>query len=157
MSGIDGYHAWRWIFILEGILTTVVGFASYFIVPDFPEDSSWLTTDEKAYIKARLAAEQDPTPIENPSALNQILLVLKDPKVLLGGLINFALIGPAYSNYALIHTHLSRLPANLFFRLQLFRPHCDSYLQIHPYRNPAALRPTQRRRLFLRPPNRSAF
>ena len=157
MNGISGYHAWRWIFILEGILTSIIGFASYFMVPDFPENSSWLTTDEQAYIKARLAAEQDPTPIEDQSAEKHFLLILKDRQVLLGGLIYFALIVPAYSNYAPIHTSLFRLPADLFPRLQLFRPHRNQYLQLHPYRNPAAHRPTQRRCLFFRSANRSAF
>ena len=94
MNNIRGYHAWRWIFILEGILTCVIALAAYFFVPDFPEHSSWLTPDELALIEARLAAEQDATPSGTP--VSSVLVVLKDLNVLLGGLIYFALIVPAY-------------------------------------------------------------
>lgn len=96
MNNIRGYHAWRWIFILEGILTCLIALAAYFVVPDFPEHSSWLNADELAMIQARLATEQDTTPSGTPAALPSILLVLKDPKVLLGGLMYFSLIVPAY-------------------------------------------------------------
>jgi MFS family permease len=33
MDGLRGYHGWRWIFILEGTLTTVVGIVFLFIFP----------------------------------------------------------------------------------------------------------------------------
>lgn len=39
MSGIRGYGGWRWIFILEGIATVVIAFASYWLVPDWPGKS----------------------------------------------------------------------------------------------------------------------
>lgn len=94
MNNIRGYHAWRWISILEGILTFIIALAAYFFVPDFPENSSWLTGDELALIEARLAAKQDATP--NGTSVSSVLAVLKDSKGLLGGLICFALIVPAY-------------------------------------------------------------
>lgn len=132
MNNIRGYHAWRWIFILEGILTCVVAFAAYFIVPDFPEHSSWLSADELAFIEARLATEQEVTPNDTTATLSSILVVLKDPKVLLGGLIYFALIVPAYGfayfaptvietyHYTAIQTQLHSVPpsaAAFFFAL----------------------------------------
>jgi MFS family permease len=33
MDGLRGYHGWRWIFILEGVLTTVVGILFLFTFP----------------------------------------------------------------------------------------------------------------------------
>ena len=41
MDHLGGYRAWRWIFILEGILTCVVAILFFFIIPDFPEDVKW--------------------------------------------------------------------------------------------------------------------
>ena len=35
MDGMKGYSGWRWIFILEGVLTCVVSFA-WFFVSNFP-------------------------------------------------------------------------------------------------------------------------
>ena len=32
MKGVGGLNGWRWIFILEGILTVVVSAAAYFFI-----------------------------------------------------------------------------------------------------------------------------
>jgi hypothetical protein len=31
MDGVGGYEGWRWIFILEGIFTILIGGASYWM------------------------------------------------------------------------------------------------------------------------------
>ncbi|KAF2097064.1 MFS general substrate transporter [Rhizodiscina lignyota] len=49
MDGIRGYHGWRWIFILEGLLTICVATASYFLISDTPQEVKWLTDEEKRY------------------------------------------------------------------------------------------------------------
>lgn len=54
MDGIHGYAGWQWIFILEGLATTVVGGIAFIVVPDFPETAKWLSADEREYIQARL-------------------------------------------------------------------------------------------------------
>jgi MFS family permease len=46
MRGVGGYEGWRWIFILEGILSVAVGIASFFLLPDSPGTASWLKPDE---------------------------------------------------------------------------------------------------------------
>ncbi|KAJ6114822.1 hypothetical protein N7486_000600 [Penicillium sp. IBT 16267x] len=50
MDGVGGLEGWRWIFILEGILTVVVAAASYFFVWDEPATATFLTEDEKKVI-----------------------------------------------------------------------------------------------------------
>lgn len=54
MDGVGGYAGWRWIFILEGLLTIVVAVISFFVLYDFPETASFLTTEEKAWVIYRL-------------------------------------------------------------------------------------------------------
>jgi MFS family permease len=61
MSGISGYGGWRWIFILEGIATVVISFASYWLVPDWPETAKFYTEDERAYWIRRLALDSEDT------------------------------------------------------------------------------------------------
>jgi hypothetical protein len=39
MDGINGLRGWQWIFIIEAIPTLVLSIATYFILPDFPENS----------------------------------------------------------------------------------------------------------------------
>ncbi|KFX97714.1 hypothetical protein O988_04712 [Pseudogymnoascus sp. VKM F-3808] len=54
MDGIGGYEGWRWIFILEGLLTVVTAFAAFFVVHDFPHTASFLTVEERAWASNRL-------------------------------------------------------------------------------------------------------
>ena len=96
MNGMRGYQGWRWIFILEGTLTCVVSFSFFFLLPDFPENSKWLTKEEKAYVTARLEADQGRSAAERKITLQDIARVLKDPKIFLAGLSYFGLIVPAY-------------------------------------------------------------
>ncbi|KAJ4290487.1 hypothetical protein N0V90_010704 [Kalmusia sp. IMI 367209] len=54
MDGIGDLEGWRWIFILEGILTVVVAVIAYFTLFDFPETASFLTEEERAFVVFRL-------------------------------------------------------------------------------------------------------
>ncbi|UJO23810.1 MFS transporter prlL [Fulvia fulva] len=57
MDGVGGYGDWRWIFIIEGLATTIVGIACKWFVPDWPETVTWLHREEKELLTARLAAD----------------------------------------------------------------------------------------------------
>ncbi|KAH4221103.1 hypothetical protein HBI06_161990 [Parastagonospora nodorum] len=54
MDGVGGQSGWRWIMILEGIPTFVLGIATWFILPDNPETAYFLNAQEKVYAAARL-------------------------------------------------------------------------------------------------------
>ncbi|CAI6092922.1 unnamed protein product [Clonostachys chloroleuca] len=54
MDGVGGLEGWRWIFILEGIVTVVVASASFFLLYDFPETASFLTEEERQFVIYRL-------------------------------------------------------------------------------------------------------
>ncbi|KAL8712716.1 MAG: hypothetical protein Q9225_006893, partial [Loekoesia sp. 1 TL-2023] len=61
MKGIGGLNGWRWIFILEGILTALVAIASYFFVTNYPLTAKFLSDKERAFIHARLKSDSDAT------------------------------------------------------------------------------------------------
>jgi cyanate permease len=48
---------WRWIFIIEGLLTIVVAISFKFIVVDWPEKASFLTPSERALLIKRLSID----------------------------------------------------------------------------------------------------
>ncbi|KAL4931455.1 major facilitator superfamily domain-containing protein [Aspergillus undulatus] len=50
MDGVGNYAGWRWIFILEGILTVLVGVVAPFAMYDFPETAKFLTDEERKYV-----------------------------------------------------------------------------------------------------------
>ncbi|KAL3481380.1 major facilitator superfamily domain-containing protein [Aspergillus californicus] len=58
MDGLANYAGWRWIFIMEGLLTCLIGVAGYIFMVNFPgqSDKVWgfLTPRESAYIVRRL-------------------------------------------------------------------------------------------------------
>ncbi|KAL4931029.1 major facilitator superfamily domain-containing protein [Aspergillus undulatus] len=60
MDGIGGLEGWRWIFIMEGLITVVMGAAAPFILPDSPRAKTtkrWMDESEAEYILARLSVQ----------------------------------------------------------------------------------------------------
>ncbi|MCJ1458226.1 hypothetical protein MMC28_008597 [Mycoblastus sanguinarius] len=96
MQGLRGYSGWRWIFILEGLLTIVLAFLSYFMIVDFPEDATWLTEDEREFMQARLM--NDSNEKREPSSMKAGLCAhFKDYKSYLVALLFFGENIVAYS------------------------------------------------------------
>ncbi|KAL5339839.1 major facilitator superfamily domain-containing protein [Aspergillus crustosus] len=59
MDGVGGYEGWRWIFILEGLATVVLGVACFFLLIDTPALSSrWLAPDEIQYLELSMFIKQ---------------------------------------------------------------------------------------------------
>ncbi|KAL4917720.1 histidine phosphatase superfamily [Aspergillus aurantiobrunneus] len=50
MDGISGLKGWRWIMIIEGIPTTVIGVATWFFLADDPETAYYLNDEERALV-----------------------------------------------------------------------------------------------------------
>lgn len=57
MEGVAGLHAWRWIMIIEGLPTFVLGIACWFIMADDPDTAYYLNDEEKEMIVSRRAAQ----------------------------------------------------------------------------------------------------
>lgn len=57
MRDVAGISAWRWLFILEGIPSCLSSVLVWFILPDFPEEATWLSPREKEIAAARLISE----------------------------------------------------------------------------------------------------
>lgn len=96
MEGIRGYQGWRWVFILEGALTMFVSFFFFFLLPNFPEETKWLAKDEKDFVATRLQAEQGNSARDRSITLRDVGNVFKDYKILVGCVMYFGLIVPAY-------------------------------------------------------------
>ena len=86
MDGMRGLANWRWIFILEGIATILVGFVAFFLVTDFPEEASWLTEEEKKFVIAKTGADEVHTLILTSS---DFFSFFSDPRNYLGAIMYF--------------------------------------------------------------------
>lgn len=80
MNGVGHYAGWRWIFIIEGLLTIVVGALAYLFITNYPATASFLTPTEKNYVVARLAADSDASNHEGFTWAN-VRHALADPAV----------------------------------------------------------------------------
>lgn len=54
MNGVGGYEGWRWIFILEGIVTLVAGLLAFIWFPSFPAKAAFLTEEERQFVIHRV-------------------------------------------------------------------------------------------------------
>ncbi|KAJ6080201.1 hypothetical protein N7467_009954 [Penicillium canescens] len=84
MDGIAGKAGWEWIFIIEGLLTCVLGIGSYIFLVDFPEQSpkSWkfLNETEASFVIARIENDRADASVE-PFSMGKYLANGKDSKV----------------------------------------------------------------------------
>ncbi|KAK6437668.1 hypothetical protein LTR95_006128 [Oleoguttula sp. CCFEE 5521] len=53
-DGTNGLEGWRWIFIVEGIITSSVSVLAYFVIPELPEKTSMFNAEEQAVLLERL-------------------------------------------------------------------------------------------------------
>lgn len=47
MDDLAGIAGWQWLFILQGIVTFLVAVVGYFVLPDTPLTTTWLTQEER--------------------------------------------------------------------------------------------------------------
>jgi MFS transporter, ACS family, tartrate transporter len=116
LDGRLGLAGWRWLFLVEGIPSVVLGFAVFALLTDRIEDARWLSNEQRAWLVARLRRDANES-----SALHGVALLrtLTLPTVWLLAvsylLVNSALYG--YTFWAPIvirdNLHVSNLTTTL--------------------------------------------
>ncbi|CAO3682485.1 hypothetical protein G6F70_006621 [Rhizopus microsporus] len=96
MDGIRGLHGWQWIFIIEALPTLILAFISYFFLPDFPENSKFITEREREIIIHRLKEDAGPS-TETHFSWKQFRAVFTDYKVYMHCVIYICCATPLYS------------------------------------------------------------
>ncbi|KAK3389411.1 major facilitator superfamily domain-containing protein [Podospora didyma] len=110
MDGIAGLAGWRWIFIVEGILTMIVGMASFWMVHNFPEDATFLGEVDRARVIARLAEDRQlPWCRLETFSWKTIWTSLTDWKTWMGMIIFSGALMPVYSISLLMPSVISTL------------------------------------------------
>jgi MFS transporter, ACS family, tartrate transporter len=59
LRGHFGLAGWQWLFLLEGLPAVVLGFVVLAYLTDRPEEASWLTTTERAWLSTRMSREHE--------------------------------------------------------------------------------------------------
>jgi len=89
MDGVGGLAGWRWIFIMEGIITIALGLMGYILIIDFPDKSTkphlitrkaFLTMDEAKIVLARIERDRGDA-IVDALTVQTVLKNLRDWKI----------------------------------------------------------------------------
>ncbi|KAI8258563.1 putative transporter [Colletotrichum sp. SAR 10_98] len=54
MHGMAGISGWRWLFIIQGVVTLIIAIIAFFILPDEPLTTRWLTPEERILANERI-------------------------------------------------------------------------------------------------------
>lgn len=81
MAGISGYSGWRWIFIIEGLPSIVLGVVSFFLLPNDIDHAYFLTPEEKKLANARHLRHYGVTESGQKFSKNDMVAAFKDWKV----------------------------------------------------------------------------
>jgi ACS family tartrate transporter-like MFS transporter len=93
LDGTMGLKGWQWLFIIEGVPSVLLGIVTWFYLTDTPEKANWLTSEQKAWLAARLQAETATKQAASHMTLGQ---ALSSPKVITLSLIYFGFVGALY-------------------------------------------------------------
>ena len=61
LDGAHGIPGWRWLFIIEGIITVVCGWGLYFVLPDYPRNSRFLSPEQRQLAHIRILYDRNLT------------------------------------------------------------------------------------------------
>jgi MFS family permease len=90
LDGTWGLAGWQWLFLMEGLPAVILGFVVLRVLPDTPEDATWLSPAERAMVASRVQGERR----ERES--HGFWSSLRDPRVLLLGAVQCGFIIGAY-------------------------------------------------------------
>jgi MFS family permease len=90
LDGAGGLAGWQWLFVLEGLPAAALGVLALWVLPDGPEDASFLSARERELVLARIHAER------RDREMRHLLPALKDPRVLVLAVAQFGFTTGSY-------------------------------------------------------------
>jgi sugar phosphate permease len=90
MDGVAGLAGWQWLFIIEGLPAALVGLSLLWLMSDSPENTAWLTEEEKRIVRNRLQAEH------RPGEVKKLSRAIIDARVLILAGIQFGFLVGSY-------------------------------------------------------------
>lgn len=59
LDGLGGLRGWKWLFLLEGLPTVLLGIACLKVLTNRPAEARWLSEEERAWLMSTLAVSQN--------------------------------------------------------------------------------------------------
>jgi len=90
LDGLGGLPGWKWLFIIEGLPATLLGIAALWVLPDRPDDATFLTIEERRLVRERILGER------RDKEMRQLLPALADARVLILAVAQFGFTAGSY-------------------------------------------------------------
>jgi cyanate permease len=101
-------NRWRWIFIIEGILTVLVAIGFKFWVVDWPETAKFLTNEDRALLLRRLKTDAGFARMDHLDK-RAARRIFSDWKIYCGTLMYFGVVNTGYATSFFIPTIIQQL------------------------------------------------
>lgn len=79
LDGVRGISGWRWLFILEGAATALIGLLGFWLLPDTPLTTRWLNPEERKLAHERMERDRVDDQGES-SVMVGLKQAIRDPK-----------------------------------------------------------------------------
>ncbi|MCJ1470241.1 hypothetical protein MMC07_008886 [Pseudocyphellaria aurata] len=96
MSGVGGYKSWRWMFIIEGVLTIIAAACGKYFIVDWPETAKFLNAEERSLLLRRLQEDVAEAKMDRWDTKSKAR-IFGDWKIYTGTIIYFGVINTGYS------------------------------------------------------------
>lgn len=113
MDGLGGKPGWAWIFIIEGLATFIAGVISYWAVPPFPDEANFLSAEDRARVRYRLAKDAQSSAKHEEYTMQYFWASVKDWKTYTGAITYMGCDGPLYGFSLFLPTIINEIVSHL--------------------------------------------
>lgn len=100
MDGVAGLQGWRWLFLLEGIATAVVALLGFWLLPNTPLTTRWLSEREREIAHGRMERDKLSDDVGQASAMEGLKQACRDKRTWLFVLMqNFHLSACSFNSF----------------------------------------------------------
>ena len=106
LNGVANLKGWQWMFLVEGVLASIVGVWAFFYLDNRPQNASWLSREEQDQIETIIKAENA---IKESHGPHSFIASLTNTKVLYLALIYFIIQCSVYGLVFYLPTQVASL------------------------------------------------
>ncbi len=92
MNGTAGLRSWQWFFLIEGIASIIVACVAFFVLPEWPSNTRFMTEQEREMAQYRILVSNGGREEEDGGLWDGLKQAVRDPFTWFFCLMHFALV-----------------------------------------------------------------